>query len=96
MMRKVLIIPVIFLLSCVGDGPSACQCAEMEKNRIEGKMEVLTKTAEEQDKIQKDWSEKLAPCIKKIEDDKLFEKDVAACVLEILKVEFDKSDEKNQ
>ena len=52
----------------------------MSKERIESKMETLTKSAEEQQEIVTSWEEKLAPCAKKIEESESFEKEVQDCL----------------
>ena len=44
-MKKLFIITTLILISCGNNSPSACDCAEMSKERIESKMETLTKKA---------------------------------------------------
>ena len=70
-MKKKLFIITLFLISC-GDskkesgisGLSACDCAKMQKEYIDQKIENLTKTSEEKNQIEAEWKEKLKPCTK--------------------------------
>jgi len=92
-MKNNLIILALFLFSCGESGPTACDCAERSTERREGRLETLTKSAEEQKEINAIWEEKLAPCTKKIDEDEEFKKEMEACALEILKTEFDENSE---
>ncbi len=95
-MKKILFIITLLLLSCGKSGPSACDCAEMAKLRIEGKMETLTKTIEEQNEIEVEWEKKLNPCKVETEKDGGFEKKVQDCLLNLFQSENEKELEKNQ
>ena len=39
-MKKLFIVTTLILISCGNNSPSACDCAEMSKERNEGKMET--------------------------------------------------------
>jgi len=95
-MKKILFITTLFLLSCGNSGPSACDCAEMAKERIEGKMESLTKTNEEQIKIATNWEEKLKPCEQIINENKEFEKEVQDCLIMLFDADNEKELEENK
>tara|TARA_B100000900_G_scaffold327990_1_gene288186 strand:+ start:83 stop:376 length:294 start_codon:yes stop_codon:yes gene_type:complete len=86
-MKKLFIITNLILISCGNNSPSACDCAEMSKERIEGKMETLTKSAEEQQEIVTSWEAKLAPCAKKIEESESFEKEVQDCLISLFQLD---------
>tara|TARA_B100001287_G_C22527598_1_gene455754 strand:- start:203 stop:496 length:294 start_codon:yes stop_codon:yes gene_type:complete len=86
-MKKIFIIITLVLISCGNSSPSACDCAEMSKERIESKMETLTKSSEEQQEIVKSWEEKLAPCAKKIEESMPFEKEVQDCLISLFQLD---------
>ena len=92
-MKTKLIILALCLISCGESGPSACDCAVMSSDRINGMLETLTKSQEEQDQINANWEEKLAPCQKKIEEDGGFEKEMGACVLKLLELELNEDNE---
>ena len=77
------------------NSPSACECAEMSKERIENKMEKLTKSAEEQQEIFTSWEEKLAPCAKKIEESESFEKEVQDCLISLISADDNEVQEVN-
>ena len=70
-MKKKIFIITLFLISC-GDsrkgggssGLSPCDCAKMQKEYIDHKIENLTKTSEEKNQIEAEWEEKLKPCTK--------------------------------
>lgn len=95
-MKKILFITTLFLLSCGNSGPSACDCAEIEKDRIEGKMESLTKTNEEQIAIAANWEEKLKPCKQIKDENKEFEKESQDCLIMLFNVDNEKELEKNK
>ena len=86
-MKKLFIIITLILISCGNNSPSACDCAEMSKERIESKMETLTKSAEEQQEIVTSWEEKLTPCAKKIEESESFEKEVQDCLINLFQLD---------
>ena len=86
-MRKLFLITTLILISCVNNSPNACDCAKMSKERIEGKMETLTKSTEEQTVISTNWEEKLAPCAKKIEESDSFEKEVQGCLINLFELD---------
>ena len=92
-MKTKLIILALFLISCGESGPSACDCAEMSNNRMDGRLETLTKSQEEQNQINANWEERLAPCQKKIEEDEGFEKDYEKCKFQLLELEFNENKE---
>ncbi len=94
-MKTKLIILALCLVSCGESGPSACDCAKMSSDRMDGMLETLSKTQEEQDQINATWEEKLAPCQKKIEEEEGFEKELETCLLELLEIEVNE-DKKNQ
>jgi len=94
-MKKLFIITALVLISCGNNSPSACDCAEMSKERIESKMETLTKNSEEQQEIFKNWEEKLAPCAKKIEESLSFEKEVQDCLISLFQLDNDEVLEDN-
>tara|TARA_B100001057_G_scaffold245279_3_gene245612 strand:- start:24240 stop:24533 length:294 start_codon:yes stop_codon:yes gene_type:complete len=94
-MKKLFIITALVLISCGNNSPSACDCAEMSKERIESKMETLTKSSEEQQEIFKNWEEKLAPCAKKIEESLSFEKEVQDCLISLFQLDNDEVLEDN-
>jgi hypothetical protein len=94
-MKKILFITTFVLLSCGNSGPSACDCAEMAKERIESKMETLTKTSEEQSSIEASWEEKLAPCEQIINEKKEFEKEIQDCLMMLFQAENEKELEEN-
>ena len=84
-MKKIFLLTTVLLISCGNSGPSACDCAEMSKERIEGKMEKLTKTIEEQKLIEENWDQKMLPCEELIEQDKKFGLEMQDCLLSLLK-----------
>ena len=84
-MKKILILTTLLLISCGSPDPSACDCAEMSKERIEGKMEKLTKTAEEQKLIEENWEQKMLPCEELIEKNEDFGLEMQDCLLYLLK-----------
>ena len=84
-MKKIFIITAALLISCGNPDPSACDCAEMSKERIEGKMEKLTKTVEAQKLIEENWDKKMLPCEELIEKNKEFELEMQDCLLSLLK-----------
>ena len=84
-MKKIFLLTTVLLISCGNADPSACDCAEMSKERIEGKMEKLTKTIEEQKLIEENWDQKMLPCIELIEQDKKFGLEMQDCLLSLLK-----------
>ena len=84
-MKKIFILTTFLLASCGNPGPSACDCAEMSKERIEGKMEKLTKTAEEQKIIEENWEQKMLPCEELIEKNEGFGLEMQDCLLSLLR-----------
>ena len=84
-MKKIFILTTVLLISCVNSDPSSCDCAEMAKDRIEGKMEKLTKTVEEQKLIEENWDKKMLPCEELIEENKEFGLEMQDCLLSLLK-----------
>lgn len=84
-MKKIFLLTTVLLISCGNTDPSACDCAEMSKERIEGKMEKLTKTIEEQKLIEENWDQKMLPCEELIERDKEFGLEMQDCLLSLLK-----------
>lgn len=95
-MEKILFVTTLLLFSCGQSGPSACDCANMAKDRIESKMETLTKTTEEQNEIEAEWEKKITPCKEEIEKDEEFEKKVQDCLLNLFQSENEKELEENQ
>jgi hypothetical protein len=95
-MKKILFITTLFILSCGESGPSACECAQMEKEYIESKMETLTKTTEEQIEIKNSWEEKLEPCTQIITDNKKFEKEKQDCLMLLFQADNEKELEENR
>ncbi len=93
-MKTKLIMLALCLISCGESGPSACDCAQMTSDRMGGMVETLTKSQEEQDQINANWDEKMAPCGKKIEEDEEFKKDVETCVIKLLEQEV--NEDKNE
>ena len=81
----IIIFATVLLISRGNADPSACDCAEMSKERIEGKMEKLTKTIEEQKLIEENWDKKMLPCEELIEQDKKFGLEMQDCLLSLLK-----------
>jgi len=86
-MKKLFIITALVLISCGNNSPSACDCAEMTKERIDGKIELLTKSPEEQQEINKNWEEKQAPCEAKIKADPVFEEEMGNCLISLIQVD---------
>jgi len=84
-MKKIFLLTTFLLISCGNSDPSACDCAEMAKDRIEGKMEKLTKTVEEQKLIEENWDQKMLPCEELIEKNKEFGLEMQDCLLSLLK-----------
>ena len=84
-MKKIFLLTTVLLISCGNADPSACDCAEMSKERIEGKMEKLTKTIEEQKLIEENWDQKMLPCEELIEQDEKFGLEMQDCLLSLLK-----------
>ena len=84
-MKKIFLLTTVLLISCGNSDPGACDCAEMSKERIEGKMEKLTKTIEEQKLIEENWDRKMLPCEELIEQDKKFGLEMQDCLLSLLK-----------
>lgn len=95
-MKKILFVSTLLLVSCVKSGPSACDCANMAKDRIESKMETLTKTTEEQNEIEAEWEKKLTHCKEEIEKNGEFEKKVQDCLLNLFQSENEKDLKENQ
>ena len=86
-MKKILFISTLFILSCGESGPSACDCAKLEKKHMDSKLETLTKTTEEQREIEADWSNKLEPCNQIINEDEEFGKKKQDCLMMLIKAE---------
>ncbi len=84
MKTSILLFALLFLISCGSSGPSACDCANMVNERISGTLENLTKSAEEQEKINADWEEKLTPCQQQMEENSDFENEVQKCLIQIM------------
>ena len=84
-MKKIFLLTTVLLISCGNSDPGACDCAEMAKDRIEGKMEKLTKTVEEQKLIEENWDQKMLPCQELIEKNKEFGLEMQDCLLSLLK-----------
>ena len=84
-MKKIFILTTFLIISCGNPDPSACDCAEMDKERIEGKMETLTKTVEEQKLIKENWDQKMLPCEELIEKNEEFKLEMQDCLLSLLK-----------
>jgi len=84
-MKKIFILTTVLLISCGNSDPSACDCAEMSKERSEGRMEKLTKTTEEQKLIEENWDQKMLPCKELIEKNKEFGLEMQDCLLSLLK-----------
>ena len=88
MKTSTLLFTLLFLISCGPSGPSACDCAQMVNERISGTLENLTKSIEEQEKINADWEEKLTPCQEKMDNETIegsdFEKEVQECLIRIM------------
>lgn len=95
-MKQTIFITTLLLLSCGNSSPSSCDCAELAKDRIEGKMESLTKTKSEQIAIATNWEEKLKPCEQIINEDKEFEKEVQDCLIMLFNADNEKELEENK
>ena len=92
-MKKLLFVITLFTLSCGEPGPSACDCAKLEKEHMESKWETLTKTTEEQSEIEAGWSDKLEPCKKIINENDDFAKKKQDCLMMLIQAENEKEDE---
>ncbi len=92
MKNSILLFTLLFLISCGPSEPNACDCANMVNERISETLENLTKSSEEQEKINADWEEKLTPCQQKMEEDSDFENEVQKCLIQIM----DEDTEENQ
>lgn len=84
-MKKIFILTTFLLISCGRPNLSACDCAEMEKEKIDGNAEKLTKTVEEQKLIEENWEQKMLPCEELIEKNEDFGLEVHVCLLSLIK-----------
>ncbi len=95
-MKKILIIASLFLFSCKDFSPSACDCAELEKERSDARVELLTKTIEEKEEIESNWHERFSPCEEIKNESQEFKQEIHNCLMVLFESENEKTEEENQ